>query len=180
LVKQWDDYTYTATTVGTTGTFNIQLQDFANSAQLLNLYDMYRIKSAKVTFIPKAGVSNFTSTVSNINEMLHTALDYDSPPNATFGRAQLQQFRSYKSTTVTRKHTRRYRPAWVQATAYLNSSGVATTTYKKGTGWVDMANPDVPHCPLRYAIDRLADGPTDAVLYFNVIVECIVDFKNVY
>lgn len=129
--------------------FTFQLNQLTSYTDFTGLFDEYRICAMKMTFIPRiTGMDgNPTSTIISLPTMV-SVLDYDDANTTTF--AQCLQYQTMKMTRGCQKHSRYFKPKLPGAVF----SGGAAVAGHPTRGWIDLAQPAVPHYGLKIAFDE--------------------------
>ena len=128
----------------TSGGFGFRLADVPGNAELISLYDQFKICSVKLVFYPKQTQTARVDTSDNVrgNSRFGIAVDLnDITPPATFD--DLRQYESCKVTPLVDRHE-----VYVNRPLYLNPSGQnvndwlstsASTTTFNGVKWFGEA-----------------------------------------
>lgn len=149
------------------GALSFNLSSVPNYTEFTALFDQYRIDAVKVTFMPRANSAEL-GTNQGITK-LFTVVDYDDAATPT-AINELMQYENLKTTRSTDDHNRTLRPMLARA---VYQAGL--TAYGTGRGWVDCANPSVPHYGLRYALQQLPAGNQS----YDLKIKYYLSFKNV-
>lgn len=150
---------YSATTGITTpisAAIAFSLNQLPGVSEFTNLYDQYKINGISVKIQPLL-TEGIASAVSGTTAAwgfpkLSTVLDFDDSTNPATELVMLQ-YGSLKQTGAFREHKRYFKPKIRQAA--LDAGGAITANTVRNAGWLDVANPDVPH----YGIKVYHPGP---------------------
>lgn len=149
-------------------TLNFQLANLPNPAEFTQLYDQYCIKAIKIKFVPRVTTSNALTPARN----MWSVIDYDDSVVPT-SRDQLLQYQNLKTSTMTRTHTRYFKPAVADE--------VYATTIATGYGpvknkWLDCTYDTIEHYGVKVCFDPL---PTGGPISYDIITTFYLAFKNV-
>lgn len=139
--------------VNIAGAYAFSLDSLPNYTEFTALYDMYKIKGVKLSFVP-SGNSYMTSTVSGITSAVgfsrfHSVIDYDdlsTPANET----TLLQYNTLRSTPGYRIHNRFVKPRVQMSVLDDNTAGtVAPAAIGRAGQWLDTDNPTIDHTGIK-------------------------------
>lgn len=117
----------------TLGVFNFSLNDLPNYTEFTALFDQYRIDKIEIEWYPEYTVLSDASTLSSAkNVQLNTAIDVAGATPAAVD--DVLQFRTLKTTGITERHKRSFRPAYLvdsisPAYLYLNCSSPSSNLW---------------------------------------------------
>lgn len=157
-----------STVVDTFGAQYFRLVDIPNYTEFTNLFDMYRIDAVKITFMPRGNSAEVGTNQGLVK--FFSVIDYDDITTPT-AINDLLQYENLKVTNTAKNHSRTIRPKLAKA-MYQTAIG---TAYGAGTGWVDCANPTVPHYGLKWALQQLPAGTQN----IDIMLKFYMSFKNV-
>jgi len=160
-------------TAPTTGALDIRLSNLPAAANLLTVFDQYKIMAIAVELSPTLTSQPNSQSVSI--PRLTTAIDYDD------ANAQPSAFtiRQYDSCIVSPPGTGVVR-TFIPHVADALYGGVAFTAYGNvESQWIDAASPGVPHFGLKYNIEQ---GLSNQVVLqaYQVDIVYFVAFRNVF
>lgn len=123
----------TSTSAAVVQGYTFQLADVPNFAEFTSLFDVYRIKSVELIFIPRVD----TSTTGDIyaDPRLYTAIDYDSASPASVN--EILEYETCQVHDIRRGFTLKLEP---RTSINTNSSGLATAANEM---WIDCASTTV-------------------------------------
>jgi len=171
--------------------YNCQLGDFPSFADFTNLYDMYRIDSYTLSFMPYITGNTGVDTIaqmSNFAVILHYIHDYDdssTPANTTAGMDALKQYASYrrvhlgncmgKPISIRVANPARVQPAIVNAGTY---TGAMVDRSKR---FIDCGSTTVEHFGIKGIFEILDWNPGTTVqpqMYVKAEVKAHFTFKE--
>lgn len=131
----------------TFGTYSFRLTSVPNSAELISLYDQYKINAVSLTFYPR--MTQITSLINadNVaNRRVLTAIDFTdgAPPAST------DELREYENCEV--------RSCLDTFSVYIDKPKFADASGALRTGYISTSSPSTVHYGLKYAIDPLNPG----------------------
>lgn len=88
--------------------FNFMLARVAGNSDFINLYNEYKIRAVKVSFIPLANVSNMQS--SAYSNLIYSAIDTNDFPGTSLSLTDLRQYNTAKWSPYNRIHSRYFYP----------------------------------------------------------------------
>lgn len=171
-VYHFKRYTYNAASIinntlnDTPFVTTFRLSDVPNSSEFQNLFDQYKIRGIKWKLMVRS--SDYTSGITAPKVM--TVVDKDDGLAPT-NMAEILQYQNLKTTTFGKAHTRYFKP---NIAYQLGDLTTLVNMRAIGTGWCDMANPNVPHYGIKGIIT-----PSSAALAFDLMVTYYLSFKNV-
>jgi len=146
---------------------DFSLSDVPGNAELISMYDQYKICGVKITFIPQQTESNSLNYATGIRvARFYTAIDYtDAVPPATL--SDIREYESCKVTSLLKEHTR-----YIPHPKYLLSN---TQTSDE---WTATSNSTINWFGLKFATDPTG---TTGVNQFEFLIECTyyLCFKNI-
>lgn len=134
-----------------------------------NLYDMYKIRAVKVSFIPIMNVT--TATQSGFASLIYSTYDFNGdtstlPPS----RDKIREYQYCKWSPYGKIHKRYFFPR------ILDDQQTSST--KVGPqNWISTANPDVPYHGLFVSITNVP-SIADFEKIYKVEVKYYLSFKN--
>lgn len=153
------------------GAYNFQLSSLPNYTEFTNLFDKYRIKWVKVTFMPKFSEVDMSNFATYKAAPLATVIDLDDSSNPT-ATTDLMQYDSYKVTRGNEVHVRSFKPRLAQAAYTGTFTGY---TQAPADVWVDCGSPTVQYYGLKFYLDST---PTAGSQQYDVFVKMWIDFCN--
>lgn len=147
-----------------------------NFAEFVALYDQYKVKALKVSFIPMSNISGFTGTtlsgtgpVGAYSVRSYTALDfnYDSSPATTID--QLAEYQNMKWKPYNRIHSRYFYPR-------INSEDTNTGYTLKEQPWLNTQDNTRSHYGIYFGVDQ-TNAPVGTVLY-KIEIKAYLAFKT--
>lgn len=165
----------TATSVATTdtlGAYSFRLADLPNAADLVKMFDYYRIDKVQIHFIPDASnIPTVGGAAVQKRCYLYTAKDYNDATTPTL-ITDVMQYQTCKFTPYLEKHVRSIKPQ-TQAT---NVDG--TVSIANNSSWVSTGSPNVKWYGLKVGISANGNSAGSVQSY---IVHCVyyLSFKNI-
>lgn len=164
------------TNIATAYQFN--LNQLPNTSEFTTLFDQYKIKSAKITFVP-GGNNALISPLSGVSSSFGfgrflSAIDYDDA-TAPSAETDLLQYQSLKITNPMQTHTRTLSP---KVLAAIYQSAIATSYESRNAPWIDVGNPAVPHYGLKVWVNAPLSTVAASITY-NVYLKLTFACKNV-
>lgn len=157
----------TTGTSSTFGTLSFKLSDVPTVTDFSNLYDQYRIKAVKVSFIPVTNVT-FRSNSSDLavvgtamSDRFFTVLDFNDTTNPTSINA-MREYKNCKWTPYTRIHKRFFYPKPLEEM----SGNIPANPI--GNPWVPTAFNNVDYYGLKWGFEHPSTIATGS--YFTI--EC--------
>jgi hypothetical protein len=159
-----EDFTIlsTSTTIVTNSSKQFQLSDCPGYADLIAVFDQYRILGAECYITPTG------STTSTNDGMLTSVIDYDDA-TALAGTAAL----GYSNAVTSPGTACQYRHFIPHAAAAMYGGSVFTSFGNLTSPWIDAGSVSVPHYGL-----KLMSTVTTAVRAFNLTTRLKVQFRN--
>lgn len=168
-----------AVTTSTAG-YKFRLSDTPGYTEITSLFDKYRIKGIKATFMPRVNVLRITdlgagTTTVTTSPPIFSVIDYDdatAPTNA----AQLHEYENCKVHNEFKPWSVFFRPRIAMATY----GGGAFTSYGTGPAglWIDAASPSVEYYGLKIATAEYAIGNNlTNDIYWDVIFKVYIQCK---
>jgi len=148
------------------GAFQFNLNSLSNAAAFVALFDQYRIRAIRLTFLPRTNVVSGTA----YNPPLYTVIDYDD--TATLGTRSAMTQRDCCTVTQVYESLQRTFTPHIAVAAY---SGTFTSYANEVAPWLDCGSPSIQHYGLKWFIDSCA---TPAPLW-DVEIEYWIEFRNV-
>lgn len=171
-----DDIVVPATTTDpVVGAYAFDLTNVPNYTDFVNLYDQYKIKAVKMSFIP---VSNVVATVTPggatqgnagtyFSNRMFTAIDY-TQATAPANTDELREYANCKWSPYNRIHKRYFKPQ----SSINDGAGEAIQWPAKAQVWVPTAGAaNATYVGLRYAMDAIT-GVTPVAGQVLYKVEC--------
>lgn len=171
-VQYFKRFTYNAATL-INNTLNdtpfsavFRLSDVPNSTEFQNLYDQYKITAIKWKLMVRS--SDYASGITA--PKILSVIDKDDSLAPT-NMSEILQYQNLKVSQFGTSHTRYLKPSvgyqLGDLTTLVNMRAV-------GKGWIDMANPNVPHYGIKGIIT-----PSSTALAFDLLCTYYLAFKNV-
>lgn len=159
------------------GAYSFKLNDLPGYADFTGLYDRYRIKAVKMTFLPRISqqtVAGGVVAATQIAPPIGTCIDYDDA-NTPTDITTLQQYDSFRIHHEFKPFKIFIRPRL--ASALYN--GAVFTAYGNAPGkqWIDVASPDVPYYGVKWATTSYS-AATTGNQYWDVLATYYVEFMN--
>jgi len=161
------------------GVLTFDLTQVPGYLDYANLYDHYRIKAVEVLFRP-TGIQSVESAyavagVVNVPR-LFTVIDLDD--NST--PASLDDVRRYSNvveTAATSAQSRLFTPRWLSP-VYISA---LSSGYVMGDprSWLDLANPNIPHYAVKYAITADGGASLNQRFVYTVEIKYWIEFARV-
>lgn len=130
---------------GITGTgisFTFRLSNVAGNAELISLYDQYKINAVSLTFIPRMTQITGTLTAGNVeNVRCLTAIDYNDSTAPT----SAEYLREYENCEV--------RSIVEQFTVYVDKPKIFDTSSTSRTAWIGTSSATTLHYGLKFWAD---------------------------
>lgn len=146
-----------------------------NFSEFQALYDQYKVKALKVSFIPMSNISSFTAVTGATGPAgaysvrSYTSLDfnYDTSPVTTV--SGMREYQNMKWKPYSRIHSRYFYPR-------INSSNTINGYTLKQQPWLNTADPNRSHYGLNFAVD-VTNAPVGTVLY-KIEIKAYLAFKT--
>jgi len=140
-------------------------QDFTN------LYDMYKIRAVKVSFIPVANIT--TASESGYASLIYSTYDFNGPlGGAPPNKDQIREYQYCKWSPYGKIHKRYFFPRITDTTS---DTGVSTKVGPQN--WISTANHAAPYYGLLVNVSNVPSIPEDEPIY-RVEVKYYLSFKN--
>lgn len=143
-----------------------RLSDVPNASEFSNLYDQYKIRGIKWKLMVRS--SDFASGITA--PKVFTVVDYDDATAPT-NLNEILQYQNVKVSQFGNTHARYLKP---KITPQLGDLSTLINMRSVGTGWVDMANTNVPHYGIKGIIT-----PSSSALAFDLHITYYLAFKSV-
>lgn len=172
----WDAGRITAGVTAQFGSFEFQLDQFSGFADYAAVFDSYRLKKIRATFIPNVNTHSLTGMVAGTLRVapIVTVIDYDDS-NIPSSIDELLQFSTSKVQQPFQPFALEFKPR--PATA-LYAGGV-TPGYAQASPntWIDCANDDVSHYGMKWG--SIATGASQTVFQeWKVFFEGWFEFRQ--
>lgn len=161
------------------GAMSFSLSGLPNASEFTALFDQYKIMKVKLDFIPFGDNVNLPiSTMSGANALvspggpLITAIDYDDS-NVPTAASDLLQYQASRVVPVPKRLKMTLRPKFA---IEVYRSTVATG-YGARSGWLDCANPDIPHYGVKYYMN--APSALNSSMTYQVWATVFIGCKGV-
>lgn len=167
--------TYNASSsTATNGVVYFSLSQLTDSSEFSNLYDMYKIKAVKITFIPHANVTFGNGDVSAYSNRLLTCLDFNdstvADPNT------IRNYATCRIKPNNKIHSRYFYPKPLAEYANADSG---TVLANKGNPWFSTNNRTVRYYGLKYSVSHPdSTGFTTGDVLYRVEVKFYLSFKG--
>lgn len=148
--------------------YNFSLNDVVNYTEFTALYDMYKIKAVKISFLPQMTQNVSLSSVNNVNagRRFFSAIDYNSDTAPT-NIDELRDYKTCKYTNLLRKHTRYiYKPMILDGSSYSISP------------WMSTASPSINYYGLKVGVEP-TDSTVSTTMLYEIECKYYLAFKNV-
>lgn len=164
-----------------TGSYAFKLSDLPNFEDFKNLYDQYKIKGVKISFIP---ISNVVVGIAGgatghpgtyYSNRLFTAVDYNDGTAPASVNA-LREYQNSKWTPYNKIHSRYIKPAY----ASVPSSGSSLQWPGGSQPWVPTDNDNMYYFGIKYGIDYPTGvgAPALGDLLYQVEATYYMSFKG--
>jgi len=140
------------------GSIATALSFLPNSSEFTNLFDEYKITKLQLSFTP-IKIQNNVDVAYTVPDFL-TFVDKDDSA-IPISINEFLQSPGMRLSTANRRHYQTLIPKFA-ATVYNTA---ITSGYGSRTGWLDCANPDIPHYGLKYYM-----GPSAIASAFSMQV----------
>lgn len=129
------------------GALSFKLSDLPATSDFVNLFDEYMITKIKLQFIPTNATAQLPAITTYSTPWFMIVVDHDDSTVPTTYDTLLQYPRC-KIVSMTRGFNLTFTP---KSAKMIYQSAVATA-YGTNKSYIDMANPDVPHYGIKYAL----------------------------
>lgn len=149
----------------TTGGFSFQLDEVPNFTEFTALYDVYRIAAVKVSCMYNATDIQVQATVPYSTVRWVSVIDFNSSGNlGSFNDAREFQTAVVRTYPDARKSTfsRYLKPKFLTGVEDDSSTIVSGGNRK---GWLNTAQPDIPHYGYRFFFEQLLSPYTGSVKF---------------
>lgn len=131
------------------------------------LYDMYKIRAVKVSFIPIMNIT--TATESGFASLIYSTYDFNGPTTSTApSKDQIREYQYCKWSPYGRIHKRYFFPRTVE-----NPNG----TKVGPQNWISTSASDVPYYGLLVNVSNIPSINIDEPIY-KIEVKYYLSFKN--
>jgi len=143
------------------GGLSFHLDQLANSAAFVQIFDVYRIIEVQVNFVP--------INPSASQNPLYTVIDYDDATSITINA--MTQYETLQITAGPHMTTRTFTPRTI-----INAVAPGGAFSMKAFQWLDVATPTTPYYGLKYGIPALSSGSATPV--YQVSFRLVVQFRH--
>lgn len=170
--------TYNSATgvTSTDGVIYFTLSQLTNASDYATIYDQYKIKAVKVSFIPHTNVTYGSGQVSAYSNRLLTCLDFNDEtvlsPNA------IRQYQTCRVCPNNKIHTRYFYPK--PLAEYAQNISGTTVLATKGSPWFSAQNNrDVRYYSIKYSVDHPdSTGFTTGDVLYRVECKYYLSFRG--
>lgn len=148
--------------------FQFRLNAVSGYQDFTALYDQYKIRAVKVSFIPIMNIT--TATESGYASLIYTTYDFNGESTSP-SRNQIREYQYCKWSPYGKIHKRYFFPRVTEMT----SSGLSTKVGPQN--WLSTASPDIPYHGLIVNVANVPSIPENEPLY-KVEVKYYLSFKN--
>lgn len=148
------------------------LDQVPNYTDFTNLYDFFKIKAIKISFIPLSNVtlgSSSTNTYTNYNNRIFTVIDYNDAGTPT-SIDELREYSNCKWSPNNKIHKRYFSP---NPLADATDDSTISLQYKP---WVPTTNYNLDYYAIKWAIENTDSGPT--VPKYKIEAKFYMAFKS--
>lgn len=164
------------------GAYVLSLDSFPNFTEFQQLYDQYKIKGIKLSFVPSGNSAIYSTASGSVAQIgfsrFNSVLDFDDSTTPT-AENQLLQYSSLKTTPGWATHKRYYVPRVKSA---LVDNAVTNTLVASGSqrpGWISTDRPDIEHYGLKVWCSAPINTATSAAITYSVYATAYIACKNV-
>lgn len=145
--------------------FNFTLSAVTAHQDFTRLYDQYKIRAVKVSFIPMANIT--TANESGFASLIYSTYDFNGG-SSSITRDQIREYQYCKWSPYGKIHKRYFFPR-----ALVDNNG----TKVGPQNWQTTDNPNIPHHGLIVNVANVPSIATDEPIY-KVEVKYYLSFKN--
>lgn len=149
--------------------FQFRLNAVSGYQDFTALYDMYKIRAVKVSFIPIMNIT--TATESGYASLIYTTYDFNGESSSP-SRNQIREYQYCKWSPYGKIHKRYFFP---RITEFV--TGTSQGTKVGPQNWLSTAHPDIPYHGLIINVANVPSIPENEPLY-KVEVKYYLSFKN--
>lgn len=159
-------------TLDSLDSYAFQLNDVPGISEFIRLFDQYKLKAVKITFIPQQTENISLSTVNNAwgSQRFFSVIDYNDV-NLLGSIDEAREYSTCKWTKVLRSHSR-----YIPNPQVLSSDN--TNAVYSWSPWLNTANTDVRYAGLKVAIENTFSTVSTSMLY-NIEAKYYMVFRNV-
>lgn len=153
--------------------FYFRLDAVSGYQDFTALYDLYKIRAVKVSFIPMVNVT--MATESGYASLIYSTYDFNGESsNPT--KDQIREYQYCKWSPYGKIHKRYFFP---RTTEWIyGSSTVSGSSTKVGPqNWISTASPDIPYHGLIVNVSNVPSIPENEPI-FKIEVKYYLSFKN--
>jgi len=146
--------------------FAFKLSSVAGYQDFTRLYDQYKIRAVKVSFIPIANI--LSATVSGYASLIYTTYDFNGYSGTLPTQDQIREYQYCKWSPYGKIHKRYFFPRALES---------SDSTKVGPQNWISTANADVLYHGLIASFSNVPSIPSDEQMY-KVEVKYYLSFKN--
>lgn len=152
--------------------FYFRLSAVAGYKDFTALYDLYKIRAVKVSFIPMANIS--TSTESGYASLIYSTYDFNGESsNPT--KDEIREYQYCKWSPYNKIHKRYFFPRTTEFISGTTGSGLSTKVGPQN--WLSTNNPDISYHGLLVNVSNVSSVDVDDPIY-KIEVKYYLSFKN--
>ena len=153
--------------------FYFRLQNVTGYTDFTNLYDQYKIRAVKVSFIPMVNVT--TADQSGYASLIYSTYDFNGTDiNPT--RNQIREYQYCKWSPYGKIHKRYFFPRTIESVSGLAPSG--STTKVGPQNWISTASPEVRYHGLLVSVANVPSIVDEDIPIYKIEVKYYLSFKN--
>lgn len=151
--------------------FHFSLSSVTGYQDFTALYDLYKIRAVKVSFIPMANIS--TATESGYASLIYSTYDFNGESsNPT--KDEIREYQYCKWSPYNKIHKRYFFP---RTTEFISGTSSGLSTKVGPQNWISTNNPDVAYHGLLVNVSNVSSVDVGDPIY-KIEVKYYLSFKN--
>lgn len=151
--------------------FYFRLSAVAGYQDFTALYDQYKIRAVKVSFIPVANIT--TATESGYASLIYSTYDFNGESsNPT--KDEIREYQYCKWSPYGRIHKRYFFP---RTTEFISGTSSGLSTKVGPQNWISTNNPDIAYHGLLVNVSNIPSIDIDEPIY-KIEVRYYLSFRN--
>jgi len=152
--------------------FYFRLSAVTAYTDFTNLYDMYKIRAVKVSFIPMVNITS--ANESGYASLIYSTYDFNGE-STTPSQAQIREYQYCKWSPYGKIHKRYFFPRTTEFISGSQGSGLSTKVGPQN--WISTNNPDIGYHGLIVNVSNVPSIAENEPIY-KVEVKYYLSFKN--
>lgn len=142
------------------------INSLPSATEITNLFDQYRIRGFKLTWVPTQSVLEMGTAAQAIPRLTYV-IDQDGGGGSPINENELLEYGNAKIVNLDKPYSVFYRP---RALLYAGASGGFNTLAPRDA-WIDMNSASLPHYGIRTWMSTIPSNMT-ITLYVRIYFEC--------